>query len=200
MKLPAKQEGGFEKPPAGNHLAVCYAVIDLGTQTVDYGKGKGPESKHQLRIQWELPHETMEDGKPHVIGKTYTYSSNEKSTLVKDLQDWRGRVFTNEEFGNFEISNVIGVGCFLNCVESDKGYVNVKGVAVLPKGTKAPPLVNDRINLDLDVFDESIFEKVSEYCQGVIMASPEYKALSGKPQLVTSNGGPAIDDNDEVPF
>lgn len=183
-------------------MAVCYAVIDLGTQTVDYGKGKGPESKHQLRIQWELPHETMEDGRPHVIGKTYTYSSNEKSTLIKDLQDWRGRVFTNDEFGNFEISQVIGAGCFLNCVESEKGYVNVKAVAVLPKGTKAPPLVNDRINLDLDpaAFDSSIFEKVSEYWQGVVMDSPEYKALSGrKPQLV-ANGGPAIDDDDDIPF
>ena len=47
MKMPVPASGeGFERCPAGNHLAVCYEVIDLGTQEANFNK----EVKHQRKV------------------------------------------------------------------------------------------------------------------------------------------------------
>ncbi|MEM8668766.1 MAG: hypothetical protein AAGG48_14695 [Planctomycetota bacterium] len=170
MKLPERQSANYESPPTGNHLAVCYGVFALGTQETKWGE------KFQVRIQWELPHEHMSDGRPHVIGKTYTYSSNEKSSFVQDLESWRGKKFTDEEFGNFEVFDVIGVGCFLNLVESGD-YVNIDAIAPLPKGTEHPKFKSERIAFDFDNpnFDE--LRKLTDYWREKVEAAPEFDAV-----------------------
>lgn len=180
-KLPEKQVSNFEQPPVGNHLAVCYAVIDLGTQTVDYKQGKGPEEHHQIAILWELPNELNEEKKPHMTSKTYNFSSNEKSNMMKDLQSWRGREFTEDEYSHFEIGDVIGAGCFLNCVEHGE-YVNADNIAALPKGTKVPALVNQKCLIDIDeTFNKESYELLSDFWKLKILSSPEYAALIEAP-------------------
>lgn len=182
VKLPSESVGNFEKAPAGNHLATCYEVIDLGTQKTEY---EG-EVKHQRKIWigWELPNELMEDGRPHVIGRRYTLSSHEKSTLRKNLESWRGKAFSKEDFGEFEITNVVGVACFLNVVHNEKGdrtYANIQAVAALPKGTPAPPLINKPVKFDLDSFDQEVFDSLSDRMKETIAESPEFQAIHGKP-------------------
>ena len=180
MKLPKKTESQFEAPPAGNHLAVCYGVLDLGTQTIDYKQGKGPEKIHQIAILFELPNVPSEDGRPMVVHKKYTLSSSEKSNLVKDLNAWRGRAFTDDEYEVFEISSICGAGCFINCVENDRGYVDPKTLATLPQGVETPTPVNPIVVVDLDeTFNQGAFDLLSDYWRGVIMASPEYQAIAG---------------------
>lgn len=187
-KLPEKQVSNFEQPPVGNHLGVCYAVIDIGTQEVDYGQGKGPELHHQIAILWELPNELTEEKMPHMTSKIYNFSSNEKSNMMKDLQSWRGREFKEDEYANFEIGDVIGAGCFLNCVDH-KGFVKPDTVAALPKGTKAPKLVNAKCLIDLDeTFDKTAFELLSGYWQLKIQTSPEYAALFAAGKATESDG------------
>lgn len=197
MKLPEKQKSNFESPPAGNHLAVCYAVFSLGTQETNWGP------KTQVRIQWELPAELMADGRPHVIGKTYTYSSNEKSAFVKDLESWRGRKFTDEEFGKFEVFDVIGKACFLNCVENN-GYTNIETISPLPKGTSPPELVNDKIAFDFDKPDMGELQKLTDYWKEKIEASPEFaEVVGGRPkqkESKTTSAGHYDDDDNETPF
>ena len=89
MFLPQPTEGGnFEPAPAGTHVAICYRVIDLGTQESVYNGEK--KSARKVLISWELPNEEKADGKPFVISATYTWSMHEKSTLRKTLEAWRG--------------------------------------------------------------------------------------------------------------
>ena len=182
MKMPEPKAGDFERCPPGNHLAVCYEVIDLGTQETVFQN----EVKQQRKvwIGWETPHEAMSDGRPFVIGKRYTLSGHEKGNLRKDLESWRGKAFADSDFGDngFKIESVIGKACFLNVVHTEKDgktYANIVSIASLPKGTTAPPLTNASVyvSLEPDEFDAVAFDSLSDRMKEVVSASPEYQAI-----------------------
>ena len=73
MALTAKASGGgdFEITPAGNHVAICYAVVDLGEHESDW-QGK-VSLKHRVRLSWECCDELMEDGRPFSVSKDFSY-------------------------------------------------------------------------------------------------------------------------------
>lgn len=96
MHLPQPSDAEFELAPAGTHIAVCYRVIDLGTQETTF-KGE-VKHQHKILISWEIPDEKMKDGRPFTIGKRYTWSMSEKANLRNDLESWRGK-FTAADFG-----------------------------------------------------------------------------------------------------
>lgn len=203
LALPAKG-AEFEPPPAGAHIAVCYRVIDLGTQDGSY-KGKA-NKKHLVLISWEIPDELMQDGRPFTISKRYTLSSSKKARLRGDLESWRGRAFEDSEFGTFDIGKLIGAGCMLNVVHEEKDdttYANVATIMRLPKGTKAPTPKNETLCFSLDTYDEHEFSKLSEKLRDTIMKSPEYKKAMGQwiGDEPASNGHyePGSLD-DEIPF
>lgn len=205
MSLIIQQESStFQQVPVGQHIAVCYQMIDLGTQEVEY---KG-ETKHQKKviIGWELSNELMESGQPFVINRTYTASMNDKSNLHKDLMNWRGRKFTTTELESFDLTTIIGKACMLSCIESENGkYVNVNNVTGLPKGTKSPKLVNKEIILSLDPlqFDQDVFDSLGDYYKEKIKLSPEYaKAVDNesKGNPIKSDDGSVSTEDSEIPF
>lgn len=189
MKLPKPNEGkAYELVPAGNHLGVCWQVIDLGTQTMTYNE----ETKKARRILvgWELPNELMSDGRPFVVSRRYTFSVHEKATFRKHLENWRGKKFTDEDFGDdgFDVKNLIGKACFVNVVHqqaNDRVYANVDSIAQLPKGMAAPELVNDPIYLSLeaDEFNSAVYSALPEWLQKMILDAPEFSRLASKGQL-----------------
>src|SRR5215469_18163395 len=125
-----------ELVPAGTHLGICTTIADLGTQAGPYG------SKRQLYIAWELPDELRSDGKPFVIGKFYTLSSDPKATLRQDIESWEGRPLTQADFGKFDISTRVGSTCMLGIAHktNDNGGAPravVASVLRAPKGTPA---------------------------------------------------------------
>lgn len=186
MKLPVPSEGSFERCPAGNHLAVCFEVVDLGTQEYKFNDEEG--KRHQIWIGWETPNELDEEGRPFTIGQRYTLSSHERSNLRKDLESWRGKAFSEEDFGTFDICDIIGKGCFLNVVHVErkgKTYANPDTVAALPKGTQTPALVNEPHKLDLDPesFDSEQFDALPDWLKETVKKSPEYK-------FIAENGAP----------
>ena len=213
MGLTAKNSGGdFELAPVGNHPAVCVGVIDLGMQTSEY---QGTTSiKHQCRIDWELPTQLMDDGRPFTISKFYTVSTGEKSNMARDFQAWRGRDFTEAEAQAFDVFTVAGKACLLNCVgyqklNKDKG-VKVASISPLPKEMKASvstvtnPIVKfaleDYNNGDQDAIDA--FEGLSDWFKDTIKKAHNFGSTEtipdniGQPQEV--NVEP--DFNDEIPF
>ena len=210
--LPEPTGGGdFELPPAGTHLAVAYRVIDLGTQKTAFNGEE--KTAHKIMISWELPEETMENGKPFTISQRYTWSMHEKATLRKHLEAWRGKTFTDAVFGpkGFNVKNVLGKGCVLTITHAEKGekhFANIASVSKLMKGMAAPAPVNEQVYLWLtpDLWEPSVFFKLSQGLQAVIMKSPEYAKLNG-----TADDEPMADDdvptadrhpdmNDEIPF
>jgi hypothetical protein len=169
LTLPVGGGGGdFKRLPAGSHIAVCNLVADLGIQP---GSGQYPDPKRQLLIRWEVPEERVEyekDGQrmegPQTISRTFTASMNEKAGLRKLLESWRGRKFSDEEAGAFDVSSILGKACLLSVSETTKGehtYANVGNVSPLMKGMAAPKAENEPIYYGPD--SPRTFEKLPKW-------------------------------------
>lgn len=175
-----------ELTPAGNHIARCYQMIEIGTvNEIIMNKS---QILHKVRIGWELPLETKEfkegEGeKPFSISQEYTLSMHEKANLRKDLKSWRGRDFTEEEAKSFDITKLLGVPCMINVIhvqskDGNKVYAKIAGVTPMPKGVKCPPQFNDTIVLSYDEFDQEIFESLPDFIKDKMKTSLEYAGLN----------------------
>lgn len=205
--LPTPSEGSFERAPAGTYTAICYRVVDLGTQQSSYNG----QTKHQRKVMlsWELHDDEikMSDGRPFSITQRYTWSMSDKATLRQHLEAWRGMPFKDSDFGpgGFNIKNVLGKACLLQVVHDErngKTYDNIQALMKLPKGVEAPALVNEQVYfwLDTELFDRDVLAKMSDNLQATIKASPEYAHVSsGARQTEPDDGIPAFHD-DPVPF
>lgn len=169
--------GSFEQPEPGTYAAVCYKILDIGTQESEYQGQK--TIKRQVIIGWEL-NESMSDGRPFVVSKFYTQSLNDKATLRHDLAGWRGRDFTPDELAGFDAKNILGKSCMLSLTLSDKGRIKVASVAKLPKGMTAPTQVNPSIFLSLEpaAYNAAVFDAQTDKLKAIIMASPEWQSLA----------------------
>src|SRR5688572_24954203 len=100
MPITAQNSGKtFELVPAGNHIARCFQMIEIGTMTEEV-MGK-PKKLYKVRVTWELPAEQKvfdeaKGSQPFSISKKYTLSMHEKSNMRKDLESWRGKGFTED--------------------------------------------------------------------------------------------------------
>ncbi|HZF98294.1 MAG TPA: hypothetical protein VEY92_08640 [Pseudoxanthomonas sp.] len=180
----AKDSGGgsFEQAPVGTHAARCYKLIDLGTTLQEFqGEAK---KRHQVLIGWELPNELMTTGEfagqPFTVSKFYTLSLHEKATLRGDLKNWRGRDFTDEELGGFDMKSILGKTCMVSVTHNDKGRSDVGAVMALPKGMPVPDAVNPTSYFSFAEFDQGVFDAFSEKMQALLAKSDEYKALGNK--------------------
>lgn len=204
--------GDFKPTPEGQHIMVCSRVIDLGTQRVEFNG----ETKHQRKVlvTWELPNERINiDGQdaPIIHSEKYTWSFHEKANLRKHLESWRGKKFREEDFAGppngFHIKNVIGVPCYGQVIHEQapngKTYANLTSIMAFPgKRDDWPQVEGERLFLDLDAFDAMTFDKLSDYWQGVIKASPEgaeaIGCAAGGGSGYGAGGRPDMDD--EIPF
>ena len=120
--------------PAGTHHAVCYGIIAVGTQPSEKFT-----PRQKIVVCFEIPSEriTIKDQDlPRGISKRNTLSLNEKSSLRKDLQSWRGKPFTQEELNGFDVSKVIGSNCLISVLHSDRAgaiYADISGISALPR-------------------------------------------------------------------
>lgn len=186
MSIIARSKGegqGYDPLPEGSHLAICYAVIDLGDQwSQAYGK-----MNRKIRLMWEVPGETIViDGKtmPRAIGKTYTLSLSPKSALLKDLQSWRGRPFNSQELDGFDLKDVLAKPCLIQVLHNPKPdgngvYADVSAVMSIPKGMlqgKVAP-VNPTIYFDLsDASCIQMINTLTDKTREMIMASQTWQA------------------------
>ena len=168
MSTTASNAGGggdFEPVPEGTHKARCFQVIDLGTQP---GSKMYPDHKHKVRIVWELPDEKIEiegEQKPMTIGNEYTMSLHEKANLRRDLESWRGKVFTDDELGGFDIAKLLGVPCLMTVVHKqsgDKTYANIKGVMGMPEIYRGDmqPQFNKSVHYQLEDGENEVFKSL----------------------------------------
>lgn len=208
MYMPTNNGGGdFTPPPAGAHAATCYRVIDLGTQHTEFqGQAK---LQRKVLISWEITDERMEDGKPFVIAKRYTFSSHEKAVLRKDLEAWRGLAFKESDFGpgGFNIKTLLGKSCLLSIVHAEKEgktYGNIASLSRLPRQMNASPLENEIVYLSLEPneFDVRAFDKLSDGLKEQIRKSPEYAALAApSPHDAAYGESRTMNDlDDDIPF
>lgn len=213
MAIIAKSNGGgnIERKtvPAGNHVARCYGMIQIGTVEQEY---MGEKKKlHKVMVDFELPLETAvfkegEEAKPFVISKDFTLSFNEKSTLRKMLESWRGKAFTDQEAANFDITKLVGAPCMLNIVhkasaDGTKTYANITGITPIPKGLQCPEQINPTRVLAYDAWNQELFMTLPEWLADKISSTPEYKAKFSmdSPNQETFKLD-KVEENDPLPF
>lgn len=190
MAITASDKGGgtdFAPIPAGMHHAVCYGVVDLGTQP-SYNPKYPPRRK--VLFIFELPGqrgEFVKDGVtknlPRAISEKYTNSLSAKSNLRPLLESWRGRPFTEDELKGFDLEKVCGANALLNLIHEHKGdktYTNISTINPLMSGTKKLIAENPPLKFSLDSFPGNapiVFpENMPEWIRQRIMDSDEYIA------------------------
>lgn len=209
----------FESVQPGTYVARCISLIGIGTHERDWQGTKRLSS--EIMVTWELPFETMEDGRPYTISAFYTRSLADKANLRHALKNWRGRDFTPDELRGFELRNVLDKGCQVVCTQNDKGKVRVTSVAGLPKGLDLPDRVNELRYFDPEEWDQEAYDALSDGIKKIINESFEYSEFVGtgsvldanermlgwkaaqNGQQYTGNGtavAPAKDDLEDLPF
>lgn len=137
-----EEQGGTREPiPAGNHLGICCAIIDLGTADNTW-KGE-TKKRHSINICFELPDHTYElDGETvrKCKSKTETLSFGDKANLRKHLESWRGRKFTAQELQGFSVRNILGKPALVNIAHSDSGKDFIQGISPIMKSMTVPEL------------------------------------------------------------
>lgn len=133
MALTLKGGGSdFTPPPAGLHIAVCAAVIDLGLRDGPYGR------KRQIQLIWQF----MQNGERFNVSAWYNFtlgSISKPSNLRKTLESWFGKQI--EDNVDVDIEKLEGKGCQIQIIHETKGEsTRTKVSAVLPlsNGINAP--------------------------------------------------------------
>tara|TARA_R110000868_G_scaffold93805_2_gene259375 strand:+ start:1145 stop:1801 length:657 start_codon:yes stop_codon:yes gene_type:complete len=218
MSLIAKASGTDVEPiPAGMHPAVCYGVIDLGTQPAF---GQFP-AKRKVLFLFELPEERADferDGKkvnmPRAVSASFTLSLHKKSTLRPVLEGWRGREFTAVELEGFDVQAVCGANALLNITHragsgkhADRTFADVKAICPLPKGTAKRTAENQLVKFTLGDTPlgtaPSNTASLPDWIWGRIMQSEEYMALTvapTQPQPTEAEMANVSGDEENVPF
>lgn len=206
MKWVDNGGGDFEQPPSGTSVGRCIQIIDLGTQRSEY-QGKANVRRQNI-IGWELPNDLQTEGdykgKPFRVSRFYTASLGKKANLRRDLEQWRGREFTEQELQGFDPHAILGKCCLLALTPNEKGRIRVTGVMALPKGMEVPAQVNPQLFFSLDQFDRQVFDSLSEGLRKIIEVSPEYQSnmrhLLGKENGTAAGRAPGDDMEDDIPF
>jgi hypothetical protein len=207
MAITAKKSETFEREliEAGNYVARCYRMVEIGTVEEEFLGVK--KQMHKVRIGWELPTELKtfnpEKGEqPCVIDKEYTLSLADKANLRKDLQSWRGKAFSDDEAEAFDITKLLGVPCMLNIIhvqgkkDPTKTYQAIGSVSPMPKGLVCPPQVNDTFVFDYENFDDEKFNLLPDFLKEQIVKTPEYKEAISQ-TVEASPFFQNLEDNDE---
>jgi len=181
------EQNSREPVEAGNHIARCVQVIDLGHQLEKAFESEDTQLNHKIRVTWELPNEIREwtdketgeaKSRPEIISQEFKASLHEKSKLRKLLVSWRGRDFTEDELKGFELRNVLGAPCFLNIVHAEKDgkkYANISAVTPLAKGMTCPDQITELIYFEVENFDQNLFDKLPKFIQEKLGKSEELK-------------------------
>lgn len=202
-------EGSFKPVPPGMHLARCYRIVDLGTQKSEF---QG-ETKYLAKIMMVFEVHGEDDvgnklltskGEPMTISKNYTLSLSEKSNLRKDLQNWRGREFTQDELRGFELKNVLGHWAMISVAKSTgnngKEYTNIMSVNPVHAVVKKNGLPEGHNKAGLFMIgspDMEMFETFGKNLQEKIKSSPEWQAIE---KSRSKNGSGFEDLSEDVPF
>ncbi len=205
MKFAAKASADFEIIPAGNHVAICNAVIDLGMQP---GRGQYPAPKHAVYIRFETPTERVsyqKDGKeiegPMSIGREFTASMSEKANLRKFIESWFGKKFSSDDMAaEFDFKQILGRKCLLNVTHTEKGtkvYANIQGASPIPKGMTADyQQHNKSLYFDLSAPDQATYQALPQWIQKKV----DGRLSEEQTKTDERNPPPSDDFDDDIPF
>lgn len=133
--------GEYVLCPPGNYPGVIVGIFDIGFQTVKT-KDKGEKQIRKLVLVYELAKQKP-DGKPFVMGESYTWSMNDNSNFYALAAGVTGKQFkTGDVFNPLYLLDGPVMVNVTNSANGDKTYHNINSVNQFPDGFPAPKAVN----------------------------------------------------------
>ncbi len=194
-------------PTEKQHLALCNAVIDFGTQESKFG------SARKVWINFETPNEKAvfdeEKGpQPFTVGSEYTFSLDPKANFRKMLDSWLGAPVP--EIDSEKLGKLLRRAGMVQIIheKSDKDglvYAKIanKGTSIFkrPADVAAPKETeNMPIFFDLDNFSQETFDAIPmKWMKEKIMKSPEYRDAVMSTGTAQPSASTSVEGEDE-PF
>lgn len=147
-----------------------------------------PKPKRKVLFGWEIPSQRVKyekDGQemegPVLHFERMTFSMHENAVMRQRLESWRGKAFTEDDFGTFDMRNLIGVGALIQIAHEHKDgkvYANLQAIMLPPGGKDQWPQPEGAImHFDLEEFHQDSFDALSLGLQETIKGSPEYQRM-----------------------
>ena len=180
-----QQNSSYKLPPSGLVLGTLVRILDLGTQKVTWQGAVKMQRKVMFTFELHGDGYAMDDGKPMIQSKRYTLSLNAQSGLRADLESWAGKGLTEEQLKGFNLKDLLGKWAYLNLTHTDrdgKTYCNIMGLNPVPSSVaKAgfPPIANPFVYLNLQEYDQAVFDGLSDGLKKVITESAEWQNRNG---------------------
>lgn len=175
MKIKDRAKPAIPPVPAGQYLAVCVGVFDLGEQFSEKFKKYSPK----IIITFDLPAITIEvDGKqePRQLSREFTISGKNNSKLRSFISSWNGVQYSDEAFGEFDPLTQIGKPAMINVILNETGdYSNIDTIMPLFPGLPAPTTATKLQTWDMDHWDDNAFCELPEWVQEKIKKSSQYQ-------------------------
>lgn len=166
-------------PPVkpGSYLSRCIGVVDLGEQEVEY-KGK-TRYCNKVKLIFELPAERITiDGEdlPRQLSRNFTFSVSKKGALRQFISAWLNRSFSDAEFRDFDLGDLLRRPALLSVVNSEDGqYANIAGAMALPQGMSVSDVESKVIWFDIQKWNDRDFAALPDYIQDQIKQSTQYR-------------------------
>lgn len=191
-------------PPKGTHIAILTQILDWGTQHDVYG------DRRKVELIWELPEElhvfNEERGEePFIVDRKFALTISKKAALKEALEGMTGAEIVDDEI---ELEQFLETVCQLQInIVKDGEYENVDIQSYMQLGKndqkriKSFKAVGEVKCLDLDNFDEAVFNSLPDWKQKLIATSPEYKeaVANSAPSRTPVKSTPASSKNSAKP-
>jgi hypothetical protein len=178
--------GDFEPCPAGVYPAILYRIVDLGTQKESFEGKESARRKVLLSFEISDPETAMQDtGKPFTIHRRFTLSMHPQGALRPFISAWRGKVLTDGEAANFDLSILMEKPALLNITHAEragKTRADIATIMPLPKGYVSAKLQNPPVLFQAERPDLDTLHALGKGLQATIEASPEFqRAMRSSP-------------------
>lgn len=175
MKIKDRARPALPPVPAGQYLAVCVGVYDMGEQYSEKYKNYSPK----LMITFDIPSVTIEvDGKqePRQLSREFTISGKNNSKLRAFISSWNGVQYSDEAFGEFDPLTQVGKPAMINVLLNETGeYANIDTIMPLFPGL-TPPTTGTPLKVwDMDKWDDKAFDELPAWVQDRIKKSSQYQ-------------------------
>lgn len=200
MKIKDKAKPALPPVPAGQYLAICVGVYDLGEQYSEKYKNYSPK----LMISFDIPSVTIEvEGKqePRQLSREFTISGKNNSKLRAFISSWNGVQYSDEAFGEFDPLTQVGKPAMINVLLNETGeYANIDTIMPLFPGLAAPTTSTPLKIWDMDHWDDKAFAELPGWVQEKIKKSTQYQkehvpvqSVAVTPEIPTSPSAPRND-------
>lgn len=175
MKIKDRAKPALPPVPAGQYLAVCVGVFDLGEQYSEKYKNYSPK----LMITFDIPSVTIEvEGKqePRQLSREFTISGKSNSNLRSFISSWNGVQYSDEAFGEFDPLTQVGKPAMINVLLNETGeYANIDTIMPLFPGLPAPTTTTPLKTWDMDKWDDKVLGELPGWVQDKIKKSTQYQ-------------------------